>query len=412
MAQALFKIRQRFDRTRLESPAALLLQQLSRLDPLIRPSARIAIAAGSRGIDNLAPLIKEITNYVKERGAYPFIVPAMGSHGGATAEGQAGILKEYGIVEEAIGAPVRSSMDVVELPRGDLRLGIFMDRHAYESDGVILVNRIKPHTDYHGSYESGLMKMALIGLGKLEGARAVHQFGLKGLRELIAPGAARVLASGKILAGVGVVENALHQTLHVRVLMSDEIAREEPLLLDLARQHMPRLPIDEVDVLVIDRMGKNISGVGIDPNVTGRFRVNGQPDADVPRVGSIVVCDLTEESRGNAIGIGLADGITRGLHTKIDWDSTYANVITSSFLERGKVPIVAGSASEAFDIALRSCGYIPEGRERVLRIRDTLNLEEVYASPAIVDDVSHRSGVDIVAEASDLFDERGELRAF
>jgi hypothetical protein len=336
----------------------------------------------------------------------------MGSHGGATAEGQAGILKEYGIVEEAIGAPVRSSMDVVELPRRELPLGIFMDRHAYESDGVILVNRIKPHTDYHGSYESGLMKMALIGLGKLEGARAVHQFGLKGLRELIAPGAARVLASGKILAGVGLVENALHQTLHVRVLMSDEIAREEPLLLDMARQHMPRLPIDEVDVLVIDRMGKNISGVGIDPNVTGRFRVNGQPDADVPRVGSIVVCDLTEESRGNAIGIGLADVITRGLHTKIDWDSTYANVITSSFLQRGRIPVIAATDREAFAVALRSCGDVQSGGARIVRILDTRHLEELYASAAVVERLAGNLRIEVTRAPGSLFDEAGGLVPF
>ncbi len=412
MRLQLLKIRQKFDRTRLEHPVAALRQQLSRLDQLIRPSARIAIATGSRGIDNLAPVVREISDYVQARRAHPFIVPAMGSHGGATAEGQAGILREYGIVDEAMGAPVRSSMDVVELPRGELPLGIFMDRHAYESDGVILVNRIKPHTDYHGSYESGLLKMALIGLGKLEGARAVHQFGVRGLRDLIAPGAACVLASGKILAGVGLVENAVHQTLDVRVLKSDEIAREEPLLLDLARRHMPGLPIDEVDVLVIDRMGKNISGVGIDPNVTGRFRVNGQPDAEVPRIGSIAVCDLTDESRGNAIGVGLADVITRRLHAKIDREATYANVITSGFLERGKIPIVADNVREACEVAVRSCGRAAEGRLRILRILDTLNLEEVYASPAVLEEVAARNSVDIIGTGSDLFDENGELMPF
>lgn len=177
--QQLIKIRQRFDRTHLDDPRITLQQQLPRLNDLVRPDTRIAIAAGSRGIDNLVAIITQIAAYVRARGAHPFVVPAMGSHGGATGEGQAAILKDYGIVEDTVAAPVRSSMDVVELPRGELPLGIFMDRHAYESDGVILVNRIKPHTDYHGSYESGLMKMALIGLGKLEGARAVHEFGVR-----------------------------------------------------------------------------------------------------------------------------------------------------------------------------------------------------------------------------------------
>ena len=220
-----------------------------------------------------------------------------------------------------------------------------MDRHAHESDGVILINRIKPHTDFHGRYESGLMKMALIGLGKLEGARAVHDFGLVGLRELIAPGAAQVLSTGKILAGIGVVENAFHQTLHVEVLTADAIAREEPRLLALARRHMPRLPVDDVDVLVVDRMGKDISGVGIDPNITGRIGVGGERDAAAPRIGAMMVCDLTPQTHGNAIGVGLADVITRRLFAKIDYDATYGNVMTSSFLERGKIPVVADDRS-------------------------------------------------------------------
>jgi hypothetical protein len=410
MRPQLVKIRQRFDRSQLENPRAEVRQQLARLDELVGQDMRIAIAAGSRGIDHLAPIVRGISEYVRSRGAHPFIVPAMGSHGGATGEGQAAVLSEYGISEDTIGAPVRSSMDTVELSQGDLPIRIFMDRHAYDSDGVILVNRIKPHTDYHGTYESGLMKMALIGLGKLDGARAVHHFGLHGLRELIAPGAARVLASGKILAGVALVENALHQTLRVRVLRADEIAHEEPALLEMAKRNMPRLPVEAVDVLVIDRMGKNISGVGIDPNVTGRFGVNGQDDAAAPRVSSIVVCDLTDESRGNAIGVGLADVITRRLYTKIDWDSTYANVITSSFLERGKIPIVVTSALEAFEIALRSCGRISHERPRILRIRDTLHIEELYASPAAVDDME--GDPEIIGRKSDLFDDNGELAEF
>jgi hypothetical protein len=409
-APRLAKLRQQFDRSRLENPCGEVRRQLSRLDDLIRPGMRIAIAAGSRGIDNLASIVREISDYLKARGACAFVVPAMGSHGGATGEGQAAVLKEYGISEETIGAPVRSSMDTVELPHGQLPLRIFMDRHAFDSDGVILVNRVKPHTDYHGTYESGLMKMALIGLGKLDGARAVHHFGLHGLRELIAPGAAQVLASGKILAGVGLVENALHQTLQARVLTADEIPREEPFLLDTARRNMPCLPVEAIDVLVIDRMGKNISGVGIDPNVTGRFGVNGQPDAAAPRVSAIVVCDLTDESCGNAIGVGLADVITKRLYAKIDWGSTYANVITSSFLERGKMPIVVPSASEAFAVAMRSCGNMPHERPRVLRIRDTLHVEELYASPAAMEEIS--GDPEIVRREAELFDESGELTAF
>jgi hypothetical protein len=408
----LFKIRQRFDRNRLQDPPAALREQLAKLDRVIRPRARIAIAAGSRGIDNLALVVKEVSEYLKARGAHPFVVPAMGSHGGATAGGQAEILQLYGISENTIGAPVRSAMDVVELPRGDLPFRIFMDRRVHDADGAILVNRIKPHTDFHGRYESGLMKMALIGLGKLEGARAVHDFGIYGLRELIAPGAARVLSSGKILAGVGLVENAFHETLRIELLNGDEIAREEPRLLDLARSNMPRLPVDVIDVLVVDRMGKDISGVGIDPNITGRIGVSGQHDSTAPRVGAMMVCDLTDQTHGNAIGVGLADVITRRLFAKIDYDATYANVITSSFLERGKIPVVAETDREAFEMARRSCGHLSEGRERIVRILDTLHLEELYVSPALVDELSDRSEIEVIGPGPALFDDAGNLTPF
>ncbi len=407
---SLQKVKQRFDGTRLDDPRGALRSQLEALDDLIRPRDRIAIAAGSRGINNLADVVRDVSDYLKARGAHPFVVPAMGSHGGATAEGQAEILNLYGISEATVGAPVRSSMEVVELPQGDLNFRIFMDRHAYESDGAILVNRIKPHTDFHGRYESGLMKMALIGLGKLEGARAVHDFGVYGLRELIGPGAARVLSTGRILAGVGLVENAFHQTLRVEVLKSDAIAREEPRLLDLAKRNMPRLPVDVIDVLVVDRMGKDISGVGLDPNITGRFGVAGQHDATAPRVGAMMVSDLTGGTHGNAIGVGLADVITRRLFAGIDYESTYANVITSSFLERGKIPVVAETDRHAFEIAFRSCGHVPEGRERIVRILDTLHLEEVYVSAAILDDVKDR--VEVLSSGAELFDEAGRLTPF
>ncbi|MEO5741600.1 MAG: DUF2088 domain-containing protein, partial [Vicinamibacterales bacterium] len=408
----LFKIRQQFDRARLDDPRSALRSQLTALDHVIRPRARIAIAAGSRGIDNLAVLVRELCEYLTVRGAHPFVVPAMGSHGGATAEGQAEILKLYGISEETIGAPVRSSMEVVELPRGDLSFRIFMDRCVHESDGAILINRIKPHTDFHGRYESGLMKMALIGLGKLEGARAVHDFGIYGLRELIAPGAAQVFSTGKILAGIGLVENAFHETLHLEVLKADDVAREEPRLLDLAKRNMPRLPVDAVDVLVVDRMGKDISGVGIDPNITGRIGVNGERPPAAPRVGAMMVCDLTAQTHGNAIGVGLADVITRRLFSKIDYEATYGNVITSSFLERGKIPVVAETDRSAFDVALRSCGHLPEGRERIVRILDTLHLEEVYVSQEILGEISNQERIEVIGPGIDVFDDAGQLTAF
>jgi hypothetical protein len=264
----------------------------------------VAIAVGSRGISNLAAIVKGVCEYVGRRGASPFIVPAMGSHGGATAEGQREILRLYGISEETIGAPVRASMEVVPLPQGALPHGIFMDRHAYESDAVILINRIKPHTDYHGKYESGVMKMALIGLGKLEGALAVHEFGVRGLRDMLGPGALQVLAAGKIVAGVGLVENALHHTMIVKVMTADQIPAEEPGAPG-CRYRGDAKPAGGRHRRADHRSdGKNISGVGIDTNIIGRIGVRGQTDPASPRIKAIMVSDLTDESHGNAVALG------------------------------------------------------------------------------------------------------------
>jgi hypothetical protein len=408
----LFRIRQRFRDNALDDPEGSVRQQLVRLNDLIRPGARIAIAVGSRGIHRLALVVKEVGDFLKRCGAEPFVVPAMGSHGGATAEGQAEILRLYGVSRDLIGIPVRSSPEVVELPRGPLHNRIFMDRHAYASDGVILINRIKPHTDYHGTCESGLMKMAVIGLGKRPGALAVHRLGVRGLRELIAPSARRVLEGGKILGGVGLVENARHELMQVRVLRADEIAAEEPTLLETARENMPSLPVKAIDVLVIDRMGKDISGIGIDSNITGRIGIRGQDEPANPQVRAVMVSDLTAESRGNAIGVGLADVITRRLCDKIDRRETYANVVTSGFLERGKIPVVADSDRQAFEIALGTCGNTSAGEERIIRIRDTLHLEEVLVSRAVAAEMTDPGRFEMVRADVDLFDVSGTLTPF
>ena len=411
MSVRLSKIRQRFASNALANPAGVVREHLAKLDDSIQPGARIAIGVGSRGIDNLIPIVRETADYIRARGAEPFIVPAMGSHGGGSAEGQADVLASYGVTEQAVHAPVRATMEVVRLNNGDLPIEIFMDRNAHESNGIVVINRIKPHTDFHGRYESGLLKMALIGLGKQDGALSIHRFGVAGLRELIAPGARQVLASGKILAGIGLVEDAYHQTMAVKVLKADELADQEPTLLDMARRNMARLPVKAIDVLLIDRIGKDISGVGMDPNITGRIGVNGEHDTAAPTVGMMVVCDLTEHSHGNAIGVGLADVITERLAGKIERAATYANVITSGFLERGKIPVAAGTDREAFDVALRSCA-LSNGRPRIIRIQDTLHLEDIYVSAAVLDEVHGTSEVELIERDAEMFDGTGTLTGF
>lgn len=408
----LTKIRRRLPGETISDVAAAVADEMLRFKGTINRGDSIAIAVGSRGIANLSGIVRTIVDFVKGRGADVFIVPAMGSHGGATGEGQREVLAGYGITEERMGAPVVSSMDVVELESDGSPLRLFMDKAAHGADGVILVNRVKPHTDYHGRYESGLVKMCVVGLGKRQQASEIHARGIYGLRELLAPAAERILATGHIIGGVAIVENARDETMLVQALEAGEFLQKEPDLLRIATDNMPLLPAGDIDVLVIDRIGKDISGVGIDPNVIGRIGIRGVSDPDFPRIAAIVALDLTEASHGNALGMGLADVTTRRLYEKIDFADTYANVYTSTFLERAKIPVVAETDRKAVDFALQSARVLERGKERIMRIRDTLHLEELYVSDALLAELRERDDVEVLGEAAPPFDDEGAITPF
>lgn len=408
----LYKIHQRFAGDRLDDVAGATRAELSVLRDRIPAGGTIAVTAGSRGITGIVPIMRTTVSFVRKCGAVPFVVPAMGSHGGATAEGQREILADYGITEPAIGAPIRSSMETVEVPRAETPCPVFMDKCAWESDGVILVNRVKPHTDFHGPYESGLVKMTVIGLGKHDQALAVHRLGVTGLREVMPRVAERIYRTGKVLGGLAIVENAYDQTMLVRGVPAEEILDMEPGLLERARGAMPRLPVDEIDILVVDRLGKNISGVGMDPNIIGRMMIRGVAEPERPRVTTIVVCDVTGESHGNVLGMGLADVTTRRLFDKIDFHALNENVYTSTFFERAKIPVVAGSDAEAFDFALRNSGPVPAARKRIVRIRDTQHLSEAYVSKSILDTIDRGSLDGPVGPAVEILDSEGRLAPF
>lgn len=407
----LTKIKQYFRNNSLVNLRAEIRKELHEFQNLIKPETKIAIAVGSRGIRNLDLVVKEVAGFIRENNAQPFIIPAMGSHGGASAGGQAGILGSYGISEKATGIPVRSSMEVVEVPGGDQQYPVYMDKIAFESEGIILINRIKPHTDFHGKYESGLVKMAVIGLGKEKQASAIHSYGVYGLSVLIPLIAKQVFSTGRILGGVALVENAYDETMMVKALRSDDILEKEPALLEIARENMPELPAREIDVLIIDQMGKEISGAGIDTNIIGRIKITGQAEPETPVIKAIVVLDLTDKSCGNAIGVGLSDVISRRLYNKIDFSSTYTNVITSSFLERAKIPLVAENDRQAFEIALRSCGYLKKGSAKIIRIRDTLNLDEMYVSKPVLDSLKAVE-IEIIKKNVNLFNRLNEVNPF
>ncbi|HKP95572.1 MAG TPA: DUF2088 domain-containing protein [Fibrobacteria bacterium] len=344
---------------------------------------RIAIGVGSRGITDLQPMVRRVVERVKAAGASPFIVPAMGSHGGATAEGQLEVLASLGITEADMGCPLEATMDTVVLGATAAGLPAHFDALAAAADGVMLVNRVKMHTSFHGPLESGLHKMLAIGMGKERAATLLHSRGPDGLRDDMPQVARVLLAKVPFLAGFGVVEDGTHRPVALKGLSAAELEAGERELLELARSLAPGLPFADVDVLMVEHMGKNISGTGMDTNVIGRLRIPGKPEPDSPRVKAIVVCDLTEATHGNALGMGLADIALRRLADKVDFALTARNVLASGFLERGRMPLVLADEAEAMRAAIDHVFRDrPEGKAgaRVVGIRSTLDLQEFLVS--------------------------------
>jgi hypothetical protein len=345
--------------------------------------------------------------------AEPFIVPSMGSHGGATAEGQVEILESLGITEEFCGAPIRSSMEVVELGETERGVPVYMDRIASEADGVVLVNRIKAHTDFRSNIESGLMKMASIGLGKHEQALALHGYGVDGIRDFMVEVADKVLESGHILFGVATVENAYDEPAIVEAIPAAEIHEREAELLAEYMGMMPALPVSNIDVLHVDALGKNYSGTGMDTNVIGRFRILGVEEPEAPAVKYVIVGDISKESHGNALGVGLADLTTRRLADHIEHKAMNANVVTSTFIERAKVPMILASDEEALQTAVRCNWGVPPEETRFVRIPNTLHLEYLYVSENLLDEVLQNAEAELVGDPENVrFDAEGYLEGF
>lgn len=408
------KVRQKFPRPRVEDVEAALREQLGReeIASTVKPGMSVALTAGSRGIAALDVILRSLVAILKEMGAEPFIVPSMGSHGGATAEGQVEILESLGVTEESCGAPIRSSMEVVEIGATDRGVPVYMDRIASEADGVVLVNRIKAHTDFRSNIESGLVKMASIGLGKHEQALALHGYGVEGIRDFMVEVGEKVLESGHILFGVGTVENAYDEPAIIEAIPPEKILRREAELLAEYMDMMPALPVSEIDVLYVDSLGKNYSGTGMDTNVIGRFRILGVEEPERPAVKYLIVGDISRESHGNALGVGLADLTTRRLAEQVDRKAMNANVITSTFVERAKVPMTLENDEEAIETAVRCNWGVPPDETRFVRIPNTLHLEYLHVSENLLEEALG-NGVEVVGEAADLgFDDNGNLLPF
>lgn len=413
----------RFHRVRMQTPAPRLDDVAAATDASLVASGvrlaagtEVAIAAGSRGIADLPLVVERVATWVRAQGATPFLVPAMGSHGGATAEGQREVLRSYGLDAAAIGCEIRATMDVVELPQGDCPVPVVTDAAAARAAATILVNRIKPHTDFHGPHESGLVKMAAIGLGKRVQAEALHAHGVRGLRDLMPLVGAQVLAHGNVVLGVGIVENALDRTMHVEAIPVARLAVRERELLDLARANAPRLPVERLDVLLVDRMGKDVSGVGMDTNVIGRVMIHGQDDPPAPRITMIGCHELTPASHGNATGVGLADVVSRRLADAIDHEVTRTNIVTSGFLLRGKLPVVADDDRTVWEWCLRGAGVVDVAGVRAARIVDTLHCADLWVTDRVLADLRADPGVrdhlDVLASGLELHDTAGALRPF
>ena len=407
------RVRQLLDHSHFEPEEipTLVRAQLDRpeMRARIHPGMSVAITCGSRGVANIAIITKAIVDFVKDCGGEPFVFPAMGSHGGATAEGQTAILTGYGVTEDFLGCPIRSSMEVVQVGnREDNGWPVYVDKNAAEAGGIILCGRVKAHTAFRGPYESGILKMAVIGMGKQKGAEQVHQDGFLKMGYDLPQIAKVIFDNTNILGAVALAENAYDETCIIEGLLKEEVFDREPDILRRAKERMGKIFFDDIDVLVVDRIGKDVSGDGMDPNITGRFavpHVKGEKN-----VQHIAVLDLTEETHGNCNGLGLADVTTARLVNKIDVDATFPNVVTSTVVCTPRIPLFTRSDADCIKIALRTCNFIDRAHPRIVHIRDTMHLEEIGISEHMLEEARANPNIEILSGPEDWpFDRQGNL---
>lgn len=384
------QVQQKFPSIEEKDITAAVCRELSRpeIRHYLRPGLSVAIGVGSRGLASLHTLVAATVRAVKDAGCSPFIIPAMGSHGGATAAGQVKLLEEYGITEATVGAPIYSSMDVVEIGKLPSGLPIYFDKRALSTDLLIPINRIKPHTSFRGQVESGLTKMLVIGFGKHKGATALHKEGFKHLSTRLKDAVQIIEHQTPFGFGLGIVENAYHRVALVEAVPATILIEREAELLNRARQLMARLQFKELDVLVVGSIGKNISGTGMDPNVTGRFATSIEGELRVER---IVVLGLTPETRGSAVGLGMADVTTARVIHEMDSDTTWINCVTSTNLQSARIPIFMPNDLMAIQLAIKTCPRDDPKQVRIAWIHNTLALEQIYISEALWGEIAGHS---------------------
>ncbi len=401
-----YRVRQNFPSSRIENVAETVRTELAKLnlEKTVKPGESVAITVGSRGIANIALIIKTAVDFLKSIEAVPFIVPAMGSHGGGTADGQTEVIASYGITAETMGVEIRSSMETVIVDTTSHGIPVHFDRHAYEADHVLICGRVKPHTRFVGDIESGLHKMMLIGLGKHEGAKIYHR-AIEDIsfEEIINAVAKSILQKCSVVAGLAIVENSYDQTALIEAVPSDQFYEREKALLNIARDWLPRLPFPQTDLLIVDRIGKNISGSGMDACVIGRkFNDHAATARDLVSVKRIMIRGLTRETHGNACGIGLAEFTNERTVESVDWKITRINANTGSHPTAAMVPLAYPTDREAIEAALQTIGLVSPEASRIVQIFDTLELSEVIVSETYLEEINSRDDLEIIAGPFEL----------
>ncbi|AEV28391.1 Uncharacterized conserved protein (DUF2088) [Sphaerochaeta pleomorpha str. Grapes] len=410
----MFHARQNFFRNHIEVsdiPAAIIKElERKEISSTIKPGMSIAITAGSRGVRNVALITKTIVDFVWGKGAKPFIVPAMGSHGGATAEGQKDMLATFGITEKAMGCPIHSQMETVQLGTSEYGKPVFQDKNAFEADGIIISCRIKPHNAFRGIVESGICKMLVVGLGKQKGAESVHSDGMGNMAKNLVANAKVVLANSRILFAIPCIENAFDETAYIEAVLPQSVMVREPELLQIAFGNMPKILVPESDVLVVNEMGKNYSGTGVDPNISGTWST--EYASGGLKVQRTCFLDLTDVSHGNANGMGLANVITKRMFEKLDTEMIYPNCLTSTVLKSAMMPVVVATDKEAIQACIRTLNSVDNDHIRMVRIKNTLHVDMIMLSEAYYLDVKAGKwpGLEAVSEPKELeFDAEGNL---
>lgn len=394
----MYKVKQRFAAQRLEKVEEKVRFEMNEnvIKNKVKPGQRVAVAVGSRGIKNLFLIVKTVVEELEKLGACPYIVSAMGSHGNGTEEGQKQVLESYGITKENLGVEIVTTVDVVNLGKTSKGFDVYFDREAYESDLVIPINRVKLHTDFVGDLQSGICKMLVIGLGNHIGCSSIHEENPDVFAEILEEAANIIISKANIGFGIAILENAYDETLMVEAIPSETMINREKELIKLSKKNMPTLMIPNIDILVVEEIGKNVSGAGYDPNILGKSSVLKEFVLDVPDIKRMILLDVSKESHGNGIGVGMFDIITRNVFDKLDLESMYANAIACKCIEDVRIPLITDSEDEAIKVAAKVIRNIDKENMKIVKIKNTLDLEYIYVSESLLKEVNKNSELTLI----------------